>query len=449
MVERIALEPMPELDTSAILQGRKPGHRSVGLGIGIAVSVACAFGMLAYLLWAGLDTGGIDGVVGFALSVVAAVIPVTFLIPLVLLLDRLEPEPTSMLAFAFLWGAGVAVVASLLLNTMGMELYAVPVFGPDTGVILSTAVIAPVVEESAKGIVLLILLWRRRHEIDSYTDGVTYAAMVAIGFAFSENAMYFLTSFFEEGLFFTFVLRGLVVPLGHPIYTAMVGIGVAYAATHQGRARLIAPFAGWLAAVVLHAGWNTATTFGWTGFAIAYALLFGVLVVVVAAAALDRSRQVGAIASHLPQYVPTGLVTENDVRMLSSVTGRRLARRWAAHNAGHRGRTAMRDYQLAATELALLHQRMDRGVARPKPEKRRDQFLALMHVARDTFLGRARKPATPAWAPTTTESGFLTRADFSDVIARAHEARASGESGATGRPRQQPPPPEPEEQRSR
>lgn len=417
---------MPALDTKAILQGTEPGHRSLGLGIGIALSVACALLMLGYLLWAGLDTGGITGIVGFLLSVAAAVIPVAIVVPLILLLDRLEPEPTSMLTFAFLWGAGVAVLLSFLLNTVGMEMYAVPVFGPDAGALLSTAVIAPVVEESAKGIVLLILLWRRRHELDSYTDGVIYAAMVAAGFAFTENALYFLSSFFQEGLFglvFTFVLRGLVIPFGHPLYTAMIGIGVAYAAIHRGRVRLLAPVAGWVAAVLLHAVWNGATVLGWVGLGVAYAVLFGVLVMVIVTAVRDRRRQVGAIAHHLPQYVPTGLVTTDDIRMLSSMAGRRAARWWARRNAGRRGRRAMKDYQLAATELALLHQRMERGVARPNPEGRRDAFLALMHAAREVFLGRARQPATPAWAPTTTDSGFLTRSDFSHVITQARAAR--------------------------
>src|SRR5699024_11892729 len=61
-------------------------------------------GMFIYL-WmlalAGGEAAGIDGVTGFVISVVAAVVPVTILIPLILALDRLEPEPRSVLFFAF------------------------------------------------------------------------------------------------------------------------------------------------------------------------------------------------------------------------------------------------------------------------------------------------------------------------------------------------------------
>ncbi|WP_046468558.1 PrsW family intramembrane metalloprotease [Allosalinactinospora lopnorensis] len=433
---------MPALDTKAILQGHKPGYRSTAIGAGIAVCVLCALGILGYLLWAGLDTGGVAGGFGFLLSVVAATIPVAIVIPLILLLDRLEPEPGSMLVFAFVWGAGVAVVLSLLLNTVGMELYAVPVFGPDVGVVFSTAVIAPVVEESAKGLVLLILLWRRRQEIDDYTDGVIYAAMVAIGFAFSENVLYFLSSFFEQGLFglaFTFVLRGLIAPFGHPLYTAMIGIGVAYAAINRGKPRLLAPVAGWVGAVLLHAIWNGSVIFGWLGLGVAYLLLFFVLIAIIVIAVQDRRRQVGAIASYLPPYIPTGLVTPADIRMLSSMDGRRAARGWAQRNAGQRGRRAMKDYQLAATELALLHQRQARGVARPGFDERRDALLALMHVARDAFLGRTAEPMPPVWAPRATDSGFLRRSEFAHVITQARAAgEVQGPKGSGERPPQGP-----------
>ncbi|MBB6171152.1 RsiW-degrading membrane proteinase PrsW (M82 family) [Nocardiopsis mwathae] len=423
---------MPALDTKAILQGRKPG-RSTSLTIGIIVGTLCTLGMIGYLLVSGLAHGGVHGILGFLLSLLAAVIPVAILIPLILLLDRLEPEPGRLLVFAFLWGAGVAVVVSLILNTLGMEAVAVPVFGADVGEMVSTAAVAPVVEESAKGIVLLLLLWRRRHEIDSYTDGVTYAAMVATGFAFTENVLYFLSSFFEEGFFglvFTFVLRGLIAPFGHPIYTAMIGIGVAYAAMNRGRLRLLAPVAGWVAAVLLHAMWNGSTFFGWAGLGAAYLVLFFVLLGIIVIAVQDRRRQVAAISYHLPAYIPTGLVTPADIRMLSSMKGRRGARAWAQRNAGQRGRQAMKDYQLAATELALLHQRLDRGVARPHWEGRRDNFLALMHVAREAFLGRVQQPVAPGWAATPTDSGFLRRADFAHVIASAQEQREQREQGA-------------------
>lgn len=414
---------MPGLDTKAILQGRRSRH-SLGLILGSAAGIFCTLVMLGYLLLLALAGGGQDpvgGVVGFTVSLLAAIIPVTVLIPLILLLDRLEPEPGWVLFFAFVWGAGIAVLASLLLNTLGVQLLAAPLYGEDAGMLVGVAVIAPLVEESAKGLVLLLLLWRRRHEIDSFTDGVIYAGMVAVGFAFTENVLYFLGAFFEGDLIIVWVLRGLIAPFGHPLYTAMIGIGVAYAAMNRGALRLLAPVAGWCAAVLLHAMWNGAAfVYGLPGLALAYLVLFFVLMMIIALAVRDRRRQVAAISSYLPHYVPTGLVTPADITMLSSISGRRAAREWARANAGRRGMRAMKDYQLAATELALLHQRRDRGVARPGWEGRRDAFLALMHVAREAFLGRVHRPLSPGWAERPDDSGFLRRADFDQVISQAH-----------------------------
>lgn len=358
---------MPPLDTKAVLQGRKPGRHSVGLTIGIVFSTICLLVMLGYLLLTGLAGGGAVGLFAFGISAVAAVIPVTILIPLILLLDRMEPEPASVLTFAFLWGAGVAVVVSFILNTAGMALYAVPTFGADLGNYLGAAVGAPVIEESAKGLVLLLLLWRRRHELDSYTDGVVYAAMVATGFAFTENILYFLNALFSQGyagFAFTFILRGVIAPFGHPLYTAMIGVGVAHAAINKGAMRVFAPVMGWIAAVLLHALWNGSTIFGWYGLGVAYFVLFFVLIAIIVIAVQDRRRQVAAIGYYLPPYLSTGLVTPADISMLSSIPGRRNARKWARSNAGPSGMRAMRDYQLASTELALLHNRLDRGVAR-------------------------------------------------------------------------------------
>ncbi|MGW2310562.1 PrsW family intramembrane metalloprotease, partial [Actinomadura luteofluorescens] len=73
---------------------------------------------------------------------------------------------------------------------------------------------------------------------------------------------------------------------------------------------------------------------------------------------------------------------------------------------------AMVDYQLAATELALLHKRADRGVADQRWfVARRDSLLALMSMARQAFLRTPPRPgagrqAGPPWAR-QGPSGFL------------------------------------------
>src|SRR5665811_423001 len=54
----------------------------------------------------------------------------------------------------------------------------------------SSAIVAPITEEGAKGLFVLLLLWARRHELDGILDGIVYAGMVGVGFAFTENILY-------------------------------------------------------------------------------------------------------------------------------------------------------------------------------------------------------------------------------------------------------------------
>ncbi|MES9540187.1 PrsW family intramembrane metalloprotease [Spirillospora sp. NPDC049024] len=398
---------MATMDPKAVLEGRVPGRPPVGLILGMTVSGLCA--VIA------LGTYAVLGGAAFWVGALLAILPIPVLVALALTLDRLEPEPPRALAFSFMWGAGVAVLGALVLNTLGMLYVTVPIFGETEGHFVSAAFGAPVIEETLKGAVLFGMLWFRRNEIDGFADGIIYAAMVGLGFAMMENITYYMRAFEDGGaqqLQAVFILRGLIAPLSHPLFTAMTGLGVAYAATHR-RGQLAAPLAGLLGAMVLHGLWNGAAAFGLGGIGAVYVLDFSVLVTLIVIVFVERRGTVRRIEAYLPMYAGTGLVTPQDVRMLRSIPSRRAARRWARSVGGAPAGRAMVDYQLAATELALLHKRADRGVADPGWfATRRDSLLELMALARQAFLRTAPRPgaappaAGPPWAR-QGPSGFL------------------------------------------
>jgi protease PrsW len=388
---------MARVDPKAVLEGRMPGRAPVGLIIGLIVTSLCALVVL-----------GIDAMNGasFLVGLVLAILPVPLLVSLVLMLDRLEPEPWRALVFAFMWGAGVAVLGALLLNTAGYELLTKPVFG-QRGELVTASIGAPLVEESLKGAVLFGFLWFRRNELDGLTDGIIYAAMVALGFAMMENINYYMRAINSHNLEAVFIMRGVISPFGHPLFTSMTGLGVAYAALHRGSARVAAPIAGLCGAMILHGMWNFSTAFGLGGLAAAYGIDFCILVGLIVIIARERRQTVRLIRSHLPAYAPTGLVTPQDVQMLGSMALRRRARQWARMAGGSQAARAMGDYQLAATELALLHQRAERGVADPAWfYRRRLDLMNLMHMARQAFQVRRTRPLMPPWAG-PDQSGFL------------------------------------------
>src|SRR5215469_12347771 len=355
-------------DPRAVIEGRQPGRPGYGIVVGVVVGLGCAFLALGADLLESLESSR-HSVAPFLIALPLALLPVPFLIAVVLLLDRLEPEPRGNLVFAFAWGAGIAALLAAVINTAGLVFITQPDLGKTTGEYVSATFGAPVVEESLKGGVLFWLLWRRRQEFDGPTDGIIYAAMVGLGFAMMENIGYYIAALVRPAvggvslLGVTFVFRGILSPLAHPMFTSMTGIGVAYAATHRRGGWAVA--AGLAGAMFLHGLWNGLTSLGLPGIILAYGLLACVLVVLITVIVADRRRILGLIRRYLPAYQDSGLVTEADLRMLCTLRERREARRWARGAGGRPLGRAMAAYQLAATELALAHERVRRGGSTP------------------------------------------------------------------------------------
>ena len=117
-------------------------------------------------------------------------------------------------------------------------------------------------EEAAKLLALLFVVWRLPHT--SVRDGVVMGAAVGFGFAALESSGYALTSLFSNpahlslaALVETEVLRGVLAPFGHGLWTAILG-GVLFAGAHGGRLR----FTPWvlmtyLGVSLLHALWDS------------------------------------------------------------------------------------------------------------------------------------------------------------------------------------------------
>lgn len=383
---------------------RKSNRASMVLIVGLIVSGLCGSGML--LLFALLG-----GVGGAAIALLLALPTAVVLVGLILAIDRLEPEPPLALLFAFTWGGGVAVVGSFVFESLGDSVFIHPTLHGSLAHLVSTAVAAPLVEESCKGAALVLLLLFLRNEFDGPTDGIVYASLVALGFAMVENVEYYMQGLGPDGgLAFTVIMRGVISPLCHPLFTSMTGLGIAYAATHRGPLRIVAVVGGWLSAVGLHALWNGSTIIGPGSLALSYLVLIGVLTALIVVLVLDRQRLVRSIRTHLTPYVPSGLVMPSDVTMLGTIGGRRQARRWARSTTGVAGMRAMGEYQLAATELALLHEHAPNRVLTPEGfYRRRDEIMALMRAAQNTFFRRLPPalPPPPPWTQGGQSSGFF------------------------------------------
>lgn len=328
-----------------------------------------------------------SGAAATGLGIVLSAVVVGIVVPAFLWVDRLEREPTHLLLFAFGWGACVATLGAAFLNDAGGYL-----LGATSGDNSTVAVfVAPVVEETLKGApVLLIWLFARR-ELDGVVDGIVYAGLSAAGFAMIEDVIYLSNGYAEHGdagLFHTFFVRVIMSPFVHPMFTVCTGIGIGIAASARTWApRLVAPLLGWMCAVGMHAMWNAGAVVaesGWLAFYIFLQVpLFAGFVAILLVA---RHSEGTTIRVNLTPYVDQGWLSTPEVRMLSSVRERRYARAWAKSHGAER---EMREFQDAASELAMHRARIERGASDARTVREERALLDLVTQRRQQFLGTA------------------------------------------------------------
>lgn len=355
-----------------------------------AITGAVLFGFVLAALVVTAYLRAAFGVQALLLGTLVALLPLTVVIPTFVWLDRLEAEPTRYLLAAFAWGALVAVIIAGTLNTSAILVLRQSV-SADGATVVTAVLVAPFVEEAAKGMGVLLFWWLARREFDGLVDGMVYAGVVAAGFAFTENIQYFAqawTSGGREAFTVTVIGRAVLSPFAHPMFTVLTGIGVGVAAsTRSTWLKLSAPVAGYLGAVVLHSLWNFSSAAGASGFLTAYVVVgVPVFVAWVALIAWARRREGRLIAAALQPYAAAGWLGAEDVVMLGTVGRRHTARRWARQRGGPAGAAAMVRFQEAASELALLRQRREISPPTTSAQAYEQRLLATIASARQVFL---------------------------------------------------------------
>ncbi|MGV0603911.1 PrsW family intramembrane metalloprotease [Mycolicibacterium sp. XJ1904] len=361
--------------------------RKVGAPLAVLILLATVVGLIIIGLTALNPVGAGIGLVLSSLAMVVVVLAYVWL-------DRFEPEPPRLLAFAFLWGASVAVVLSVIL---GLYLESLIVTGDSDGVsAVSVVVIAPVIEEAAKGAFLLVMMTgRRRRELNSLTDCLVYAGLVGAGFAWLEDILYIASGESLGDSLLTAALRLVMAPFAHSLFTTFFGIGV-YFALHRrdASAKAGAVLLGYLAAVFTHALWNGSSLLGvewylgvylyWMMPLFALAIVLGVQ---------SRRREQAIVASKLPGMVQAGLVTPAEATWLGSLRHRKLALAQAARQGGRPARNAVKRFAGQVVELAFVRDRIDRGFSDPRVQ------AMLVEETYALYAARAAAPVLQQLAP--------------------------------------------------
>ncbi|WP_219415552.1 PrsW family intramembrane metalloprotease [Pseudonocardia nigra] len=355
------------------------------------------------------------GIGGVVVGALCALLPVGPVVATFLWVDRWEPEPPRLLLFAFLWGACFAALSALLINS-GAILVADDLIGRAQSDLVGAVAVAPVVEEAVKGAFVVGLLVFRRREFDGVVDGIVYAGLVAAGFAFTENILYIGRAFATAdaalagpSVLGVLLVRGVLSPFAHPLFTAMLGIGAGIAAhSRSATVRVVAVAVGYVVAVALHAIWNgSASLYDGVAFFGVYAwVMIPLFVAVVVLVVWQRRREQRTVTDQLAGFARTGWIAPSEVPLLASLAGRRTWRAAVRRRSGRAVAKAVAEYQAAVTELAFLRARMARGTAGPSAAYWHDQALGALVAARsravhhpDALRAAMRGGGPPDWTP--------------------------------------------------
>jgi RsiW-degrading membrane proteinase PrsW (M82 family) len=351
----------PNFTPVAIKHSPQISAIKIVLGI-LAILIASILGLLV-LLVIGIETGP----VGLILGLLAAMIPVPLYVVLVLWIDRYEGEPLWMLSTAFFWGALVAAFFAFLFNTIFGLTVSMLAQDANAGEASTAVISAPIVEEIGKSFILFIFFFVKRDEFDGVVDGIVYASMAGLGFAMTENILYYGNAAAQSGgmLTATVIVRGFFAPFSHPLFTSLTGIGLGLARQSNNTAiKWLTPIVGLLMAIGMHSIWNASAVLGGgVAFLLTYIVVMVpafIIVLVVIALSLRREGQV--VRQFLVMDIERGLFTREEYEQLGSITGRMGSSFNALSKTGVKGWRARRRFNQLASELAFHRSRVSRGI---------------------------------------------------------------------------------------
>jgi protease PrsW len=316
---------------------------------------------------------------GFGLSVLCGFVPMFVLAGIIYWLDRYEKEPKLLLGGVFGWGAIVAVIGALALQLVLGQGVLLLTGSQSLEEIAGSSLFAPVTEEMLKGLAVLLVFLFFRNEFDSILDGIVYASITALGFAATEDVLYYFSSFIDHGvvdLIRLVFLRFVIFGWQHAFFTSFTGIGLAVARLNRNIAlKILAPIAGLSIAIFVHslhnslltivnnlAGLVAAAFIAWTGWLVMFLFIIWLIY-----------REKTWLSEYLRDEVGLETITPQQYQSACSFFGQSRVRMAALFSGKYR--RTMRFYQLCAE---LSHKK--RQLVRLGEEDGNSAFITMLRA---------------------------------------------------------------------
>lgn len=368
---------------------KAPSRHSITFYFAVALLLAFGIAGLIFML-PFLAAHGIGITIGLTLL---ALLPVIVIISFITWIDNWEREPVSLYVVAFVWGAGVSTIFSLISNELFGEALAGALSEAKVS-IAATVVGAPFIEEAFKGIGILVILLIFSKNFNGPVDGIVYGMLIGLGFAFTENILYF--SMYYEDLASVFRARAILNPFVHPLATSIMGFFIGMSVQQRSKTSLfyLAP-TGYVIAVGLHALHNLSAVLEISDFTrLLYQIpVYLVTIGIVIGARVAERREV---MTALREYGKAGWITQNELSMIESIPNRRQAVLWARNTVAQAGgdpndgEEAMQRFQDELVQLGYARSRnLHRGrVNLPETRQEEAERLALIGQLRKVFTGK-------------------------------------------------------------
>lgn len=338
------------------------------LSVPVAFALVPTLIVVGYLAWTA------------PVAVALGLVPLALVGPVLAWLDRVEPETWASRIHALLWGATVAAVVSLIVNS---------VVAWQAGETVGAVVSAPIIEEAAKAAGILWAL--RRREVDGTMDGIVYAGWVALGFAVIEDGLYFADASQYGILTQTFVVRALLTPFAHPLFTVWTGIAIGRSVAAN-KPPFPSMLWGYVLAVGLHATWNGSLSwaaadeeYGPAALVLALVMLVALFVAMALVLASFRRREQKRFTDMVPFLVQRYAMTPAELAAFGN--WREVAR--VRGSLTRRQRKTFDSVHAALARLTLFHarSRLDGRSGAPDPVEE-TRLVAQLNSARQGLGAR-------------------------------------------------------------